>query len=230
MPHHETAAHARLKALAQDWARANGYALAAGEVRVPRSGFRADAVALDARGEERMAVFECKQSRADLRKDAHDETGVRAAAAELAARRTALEAMLVAHRPELRRGEALWPEFDTGDFSALRHRTYARVQRELRTLQRRVRAGTKFSRMTRYRCADYLYLVVEPDIFAAAEVPAGWGLLVRAGGALELRRPAERLAAAPEQRAALRRNLELAAGLRAREPRGGRDLLFAEIA
>lgn len=226
----ETPQHARLKSLALAWAQANGLALAACEVRVPRSGFRADVVALDARGEARLAVFECKQSRADLRKDAHDETHTRAAAAALRERQAALEAMLALHRPECRRGDALWPEFDTCDFSGVEHRTHARVRRELLTLQRRVREGTKFSRMTRYRCADFLWLVVEPDIFAQAEVPPHWGLLVRDGDALALRRPAARLEAAPVQREALRRNLEIAAGVRAREPRGGPELLFAESA
>lgn len=226
----ETPQHARLKSLALAWARAQGWTVAACEVRVPRSGFRADVVALDARGEGRVAVFECKQSRADLLKDAHDELHARTAVATLGARRAELEALLALHRPECRRGDALWPEFDTCDFSALEHRTYARVRRELLTAQRRVREGTKFSRMTRYRCADYLWLVVEPDIFAEAEVPSRWGVLVRAGDALVARRAAEPLDVSAGQREALRCNLEIAAGLRAREPRGGPDLLFAESA
>lgn len=204
----ETESHARLKTLALAWARANGFALAACEVRVPRSGFRADVAALESADEGRVAVFECKQSRADLLKDAHDETHTRTAVAALDGRRAALEAMLTVHRPECRTGDALWPEFDTCDFARVEHRTYARVRRELATLQRRVREGTKFSRMTRYRCADFLWLVVEPDIFAVADVPASWGLLVRADDTLVVRRPAERLEAAPAQRAALRRCLE----------------------
>lgn len=204
----ETESHARLKILTLAWARANGFAQAACEVRVPRSGFRADVAALESADAGGVAVFECKQSRPDLLKDAHDETHTRTAAVALDERRAALEAMLAVHRPECRQGDALWPEFDTCDFSRVEHRTYARVRRELVTLQRRVREGTKFSRMTRYRCADFLWLVVEPDIFAEAEVPSRWGLLVRAGDALVVRRPAERLEAAPAQRAALRRCLE----------------------
>lgn len=224
----ETEAHARLKTLALAWARANGYAQAACEVRVPRSGFRADVAALEEGGACRVAVFECKQSRADLLKDAHDESAARAAAAELDSRQAALEAMLALHRPECRCGDALWPEFDSCDFSRVEHRTYARVRRELQTLRRRVREGTKFSRMARYGCADFLWLVVEPDIYAEAEVPAGWGLLVRGGEQLVLRRAAVRQSVRPAQREDLRREVELAAGLRAREPRGGPDLLFAE--
>jgi hypothetical protein len=224
----ETESHARLKTLALQWARANGHSCAACEVRVPRSGFRADVVAFEGRHEARVAVFECKQSRADLLKDAHDEAHTRAAAAALRERQAALEAMLAVHRPECRRRDALWPELDTCDFSGLEHRTYARVRRELLTLQRRVREGTKFSRMTRYRCADFLWLVVEPDIFAEAEVPARWGLLVRNGDTLVSRRPAEQLDVSLDQRDALRRNLEIAAGLRTREPHGGPDLPFTE--
>lgn len=208
MPRGETESHARLKSLALAWAQANGFADAAREVRVPRSGFRADVVARETAGEGRVAVFECKQSRADLLKDAHDELHTRAAAATLGERRAVLEAMLAVHRPECRLGDSLWPEFDACDFSRVEHRTYARVRRELATLQRRVREGTKFSRMTRYRCADFLWLVVEPDIFAEAEVPPRWGLLVRAGDALVTRREAERLEATPAQRAALSGCLE----------------------
>jgi hypothetical protein len=207
----ETERHARLKELALAWARTAGFALAAAEVRVPRSGFRADVAA--ARADGTTAVFECKQSRADWRKDAHDEAAVLAELAAAGARRKNLEDLLAVHRPDLRRGEALWPEFDDWDFSALEHAGHHRLLRRLETLRRRRREGTKFSRMARYRCADELYLVLEDDIFARAELPAGWGLLVRAAAGLELRRPAGRLEVAPRQREALRASLRRAAGL-----------------
>jgi hypothetical protein len=43
-----------------------------------------------------------------------------------------------------------------------------------------------------WRTADLFYLVSEPDIFAPAEIPAGWGLLVRRGDRLQLeRRPVQ---------------------------------------
>lgn len=208
----ETEAHLRLKQLALEWARTQGFTTVAPEVRVPRSGFRADVVAASA---EEVACLECKQARADLRKDAHAEAETRARLTELVARRAKLEALLAVHHPELRRGEALWPEFDRWDFSALEHRTYRRVVAEIATLQRRVLGGTKFSRMVRYRCADRLWLVVEDGLFAPAEIPAGWGLLVRRGEALEPVRPAPALGPAPEQRAALRANLAAALAWRA---------------
>lgn len=204
----ETEDHRRLKRLALAWAQAQGFALAAPEVRVPRSGYRADVAAYapgpggDGVAAGRTAVFECKQARADLLKDAHAEEATRARLAELRERRRGLEAMLQTHRPDLRRGGGLWPEFDAWDFSGLEHATYRAVLEEIDTLERRVRGGTKFSKLFRYRSADFLYLVVEENIFAEAEVPAGWGLLVRRGAeeALTLARPPGELGAAAEQR------------------------------
>jgi hypothetical protein len=149
-----------------------------------------------------------------LLKDAHAEAATRSRLAELVERRRMLEEMLAVHRPDLRRGEALWPEYDAWDFSALEHRAYRGLLAELETLQRRVLRGTKFSKMFRYRCADFLYLVVEDGIFAEAEIPAGWGLLVRrvteSGEELRLARSPAILDAAPQQRTALLEMIALA--------------------
>ncbi len=221
MPSSETEKHTRLKSLALAWAQANGFPIAGCEVRVPKSGYRADVAACGrggAAGGGRTAVFECKQSRADLLKDAHAEEATRARLAELAARRRGLEEMLAVHRPDLRRGEALWAEYDAWDFSGLEHRAYHGVLDELETVQRRVLRGTKFSKMFRYRCADFLYLVVEENIFAEAEIPAGWGLLVRGsrseseggGDTLRLARTPAALEAGAGQRAALLEMIALA--------------------
>lgn len=210
----ETENHLRLKALALVWAQTNGFAIAATEVRVPKSGYRADVAACGrggAGGAGRTAVFECKQSRADLLKDAHAEEATRVRLAELAARRRGLEELLAVHRPDLRRGEALWPEYDAWDFSGLEHRAYRGVLDELETVQRRVLRGTKFAKMFRYRCADFLYLVVEENIFAEAEIPAGWGLLVRTGDDLRLARAPADLAAVTAQRLALLESIAAAA-------------------
>jgi hypothetical protein len=210
MPASETLRHVRLKTLTLGWAQANGFAIAGREVRVPRSGYRADVAAIGRGPDARAAVFECKQARADLLKDAHAEEATRRQLAALAGRRRALEEMLAVHRPDLRRGEALWPEYDAWDFSGLDHRAYRGVLDEMETLQRRVLRGTKFSRMHRHRCADFLYLVVEDDIFAEAEIPAGWGLLIRAGEGLRLARPPAALDADPIQRRALLEAIALA--------------------
>jgi hypothetical protein len=156
-------------------------------------------------------VFECKQARADLLKDAHAEVKTRARLEELVARRTKLEELLATHRPDLRRGETLFPEFDSWDFSGLEHQAYRAVLKELAAVQEHMLRGTKFARMFRYQCADFLYLVVEDGIFAEGEIPAGWGLLRREGDGLELARPPVALEAVPEQRLALLESIGIAA-------------------
>lgn len=199
----ETERHRRLKALALQWAQMRGFPIAATEVRVPRSGYRAD-VAACARGPDGLtALFECKQSRADLLRDAHQLEATRARLAELAERRVRLEALLSVHRPDLRRSESLFPEYDAWDFSSIEHRPYRELLAELASLQARVRGGTKFSRMFKYCCADLLYLVVEDDLHAPAEAPAGWGVLVRTGDELSLVKPPVTLACDPGQRRAI---------------------------
>lgn len=203
MPAGESASHVRLKSLALAWAQANGFAICGVEVRVPRSGYRADVAAIGRGASARTALFECKQSRSDLLKDAHAEAATRARLAELTERCRTLEELLAVHRPDLRRGETLWPEYDTWDFSLLEHRAHRAVLAELETMQRRVLRGTKFSKLFRYRCADFLYLVVEDGIFAEAEIPSGWGLLVRSADAVRLARAPVPLDATAEQRAAL---------------------------
>ncbi len=199
----ETDAHRELKRLALLWARDQGWEIAAAEVRVPKSGYRADAAAIGRGPMAKCAVFECKQARADLLKDAHDDAKTRRQLAALLKRRAKLEGLLATHRPDLRRGESLFPEYDAWDFSGLEHKAYHDLLAEIATVQGRVLAGTKFSKMLRYRSADFLYLVVEDDIFAETEIPAGWGLLVRVEEALELRRAPAALDAGDVQRRAL---------------------------
>lgn len=222
MATNETEMHRQLKQLALEWARANAFTIAAAEVRVPQSGYRADVAAYaPGRGGRpvRTAIFECKQARADLLKDAHAEEATRTKFAELIERRRKLEELFAMHRPDLRRGEALWPEFDSWDFSGLEHGTYRTVLSELRALQTRRLKGTKFSKMFRYRCADLLYLVVEENIFAEAEIPAGWGLLVRHGEALARERAPAALESTAPQRLALLENIALSAtGGASRQP------------
>ena len=199
----ETSAHRELKQLAGQWAREQGFVITAPEVRVPKSGYRADVAAI-ARGKKgKCAVFECKQARADLLKDAHDDLATKRELAGLLRRRTKLEKLLGTHRPDLRRGESLFAEYDAWDFSELEHRGYRNLLAEIATLQTRVIKGTKFSKMLGYQSADFLYLVVEDDIYAEAEIPAGWGLLVRRGEQLDLKRKPAALDAGETQRRAL---------------------------
>ncbi|MGH7943718.1 MAG: hypothetical protein ACREF9_01710, partial [Opitutaceae bacterium] len=133
MPAAESENHCRLKTLALAWAQANGFPICGLEVRVPRSGYRADVAASGRGAAARTAVFECKQSRADLLKDGHGEAVTRMRLDELTQRRRTLEELLAVHRPDLRRGESLWPEYDAWDFSSLEHCAYRGLLDELST-------------------------------------------------------------------------------------------------
>ena len=201
----ETQAHLELKRLAFTWARDHGLTLAGCEVRVPRSGYRADVAAMSREplGEHaRVALFECKQCRADLVRDCADEPLVRTRSAEVAARVRELRALIAVHRPDLRRGESLFAEYDDYDLSGLRHDTLEALERELGFLQSKLANGIKFARLSRYQAADHLYLVTEPMIVEAGEVPLGWGWLEREGEQLVLRQPPERHRLAVELRVA----------------------------
>lgn len=206
----ETSAHRRLKALALDWARAEGWRIGAAEVRVPKSGYRADVAAMGRGAQTTCAVFECKQARADLLKDSHDDAATRRKLSAALRRRAKLEKLLGVHRPDLRRGDSLFAEFDAWDFGALEHNGYHRLLTEIAQLQGRLVDGTKFAKMLRYQSADFLYLVVEDDIYADAEIPAGWGLLVRRDDALHLQRKPARLQPSSDQRRALLESIAVA--------------------
>jgi len=185
----ESTAHRLLKQLALAWARQRRLLLAAAEVRLPRAGYRADVAAATPRAlteTARTAVFECKAARADFLCDSAPEADAGARIEALAARLAGLRELIAGHRPDLRRGEELFAEFDAYDLRGLRHETHDRLAAELRIEQRKLREGTKFARMMRWRSASLLYLVTEPGVCRPHEVPEGWGLLVRAEETLEL--------------------------------------------
>lgn len=199
----ETEGHKNLKRLAFEWARAAGLPLAACEVRVPQSGYRADVAGLSrnpAAPDARVALFECKQCRADFLRDQVDEPQARAEALALAERVAALRALLAVHRPDLRRGESLFAEFDSYDFGGLRHETLHGLEEELDALQRKLVTSVKFARLHKYHAADFLYLVTEPGLLERREVPNGWGWLVREGEALVVMVPPLRHAVTVERR------------------------------
>lgn len=215
----ESAAHRELKRLALGWASARRLVLAAEEVRLPRANYRADVAAATPRvlaANALTAVFECKASRADFLRDSAPETGAEEHVACLGARLAALREMIGVHRPDLRRGEELFPEFDAVDLRGLRHATHERLERELRIARHKLAEGTKFARLARWRAASLLYLVAEEGLFAPAELPDGWGLLVRCGGALQLAvRPCLR-DTTPAERVALVERIAATAGRRRR--------------
>jgi hypothetical protein len=188
----ETEEHKNLKRLAFEWALSSGLSLAGCEVRVPRSPYRADVAAMSRRPtapNSSVALFECKQCRSDFLKDCADEPATRAEAAGLAARLRSLTELIAVHRPDLRRGESLFAEYDSYDLAGLRHDEFHRLENELEVLQRKLVNSVKFSRLHKYQAADLLYLVTENGIIRAHEIPVGWGWLVRDGGGLMLSRP-----------------------------------------
>jgi hypothetical protein len=201
----ETQAHRELKRLAFEWARTNALPLAGCEVRVPKSPYRADVAAVSRHPlnpDGVVALFECKQARADFLRDQADESGVRRVAEAHNERIMNLRRLVAVHRPDLRRGESLFAEFDSYDLRDLRHDTLHGLEREWEILQRKIISCVKFARLRRYQAADYLYLVTEATIMAEHEVPNGWGWLVRNGETLELRLPPLRHTTTPALRLA----------------------------
>jgi len=184
----ETARHARLKRLALVWAQAQGFSVCGIEVSLPRCRYRADMAAY--RGQRReigaTAIFECKQALCDLRRDNCDSELSRRQLEMICKRRQILETHLRAHYPSLRNSDSLFPEFDLQSFTAIGHRGYARISRQLGTLQNRLYDCTKFEKLIRYRCANLFFLVVPEEIFRDREIPVGWGALVESNGALTL--------------------------------------------
>ena len=186
----ESAAHNELKRAAFLWAQGQGYAACAMEVRLPQSRYRADVAAYRPAkiGFGSTAIFECKQSLVDLRRDNCDAAATRERLARLGQRRHVLEKHLRIHFPNLRISDTLFPEFDSHNFSAIEHRGYARVLRELTALQNRLYDCTKFETLIRYRCANLFYLVLPRVLFRESEVPVGWGALIESGGDIALAR------------------------------------------
>jgi hypothetical protein len=186
----ETAQHARLKQLAFVWAQEQGFSACAMEVILPKCRYRADVAAYrpSAKKIGSTAVFECKQALCDLRRDNCQSESARQRLKTICERRQLLEARLRTHYPSLHNGDSLFPEFDSANFSAIGHRGYARLVRELRRLQNRLYDCTKFEKLTRYRCANFFFIVLPEQLFRESEVPVGWGALVEAGGTLTLAR------------------------------------------
>ena len=186
----ETEGHARLKRLAFLWAQAHGYSACAMEVSLPRCRYRADVAAYRPKPKTigSTVTFECKQALCDLRRDNCQSDAARQRLETICERRQLLETRLHEHYPSLRNGDSLFPEFDLPDFTVIGHRGYARLLRELRTVQNRLYDCTKFDKLIRYRCANLFFLVLPEQLFRDPEVPVGWGALVESNGALTLRR------------------------------------------
>jgi hypothetical protein len=201
----ETAQHALLKRLAFLWAQARGFSACAMEVSLPKCRYRADVAAYRSHPKQigSTAIFECKQVLCDLRRDncRTDAAGQQLEA--ICKRRLIAETRMRTHYPSLRSADSLFPEFDSQSFVAIGHRGYARLLRELRALQNRLYDCTKFDKLIRYRCANLFFLVLPEELFRDPEIPAGWGALVEAKGALILARKPVWHEAAEENRVRL---------------------------
>lgn len=186
----ESAAHRRLKRLALLWAQADGYSACALEVSMPRCRYRADVAAYRPARKKigSTAIFECKHALSDLRRNNCRSQAARERLDVIGKRRQILEKYLRMHFPGLRVADSLFPEFDSHDFAIIGHRGYARVLRELKSLQNRLCGCTKFDKLIRYRCANLFFLVLPNELFRDSEIPVGWGALVESDGALTLMR------------------------------------------
>jgi hypothetical protein len=186
--HGETVAHARLKRLALLWAQAHNYSACAFEVTLPRCRYRADLAAYrpTSNGLGSTAIFECKQALVDLRRDNCRTTATRQRLEKVQRRRQILERHLRIHYPNLRIADSLFSEFESHDFTAIKHRGYGRVLRELAALQNRLFDCTKFETLMRYGCANLFFLVLPNELFRTSEIPAGWGVLLESNGELVL--------------------------------------------
>ncbi len=191
----ESPAHRALKRLALFWAQKEGYRACGFEVMPPRCRFRADLAACRPAPAKRAgdapvigatAIFECKQARSDFLMDSRSAAVTRQKLLALQARRETLERLLALHYPSLRCGDSLFPDFDSPDLSRLEHANYRGVLTRMARLQNRLYRHVKFETMSRYRCANLFYLVVEPGLLSPSEVPVGWGLLERVDTTLQL--------------------------------------------
>jgi hypothetical protein len=187
----ETRRHAALKEAAFLWAQQQGMRAAGVEIGVPHCPYRADVAACEIGRDEaagavvRSAVFECKQSRADLANDNRGLEETLERLEELRVRRLKLERLLAGHFPHLRNGDSLFAEYETVEIGDLKHAGYRRTVKEIRALEKRVYGGTKFERMLRWRVANVFYLVIPRSLQKLAHVPEGWGILVAEDEVLE---------------------------------------------
>ena len=204
----ETENHKKLKRLSFSWAGEQGYSCRGFEISLPHSGYRADVAAYKPASESRAvafqgrafhqaqaivgttAVFECKQSRADLLKDSCRAEKTRDRLKQLHERRMVLERLLRIHCPSAANGDSLFQEYESYNFEAAGHKGYRRVLSEISGLQNALLRKNKLEKLIRYRCANLFYLVTVDGIIAEYELPLNCGLLVMEGDSLKvIRKP-----------------------------------------
>jgi len=199
----ETAAHRELKRLALRWAQVNGFRVAAVEVSLPNhrvrmdvAAYRPDRFRVAACAGKRLvwkprigvtAIFECKASETDFKRDARSMIATLERLKQLHEKREKAEEELKIHYPSIRNGDSLFQEYETLNFERPGYERYEKIIHELRQLSTRLHGNTKFDRLTKYGAANLFYVVAESGVVARHGLPCGWGLLERAGGDLTLK-------------------------------------------
>lgn len=201
----ESQAHKELKRLALIWAQEQGYRAAAMEVPLPYR-FRLDVAAYRPgkvrtyRYDERIkkerrvwedtigqtAVFECKAFRADYQRDARSIEKTTERLKVLHKRRLRIEQELYLHYPSILNGDSLFQEYQSVDFTRPGSDRYKKTMGEIGQLTSHLHKNTKFDKLVKWGAANLFYVVAEPEALRPYELPAGWGLLVRAGENLEV--------------------------------------------
>lgn len=201
MSQSESQAHKDLKRLALLWAQAQGYRAAAAEVSLPNYRFRLDVAAYrphkvrSSRYDDRLkkervvweaaigqtAVFECKASRIDYKRDARSMQKTMERLEVLHERKARIEQELHLHYPSIFNGDSLFQEYQTVDFTRPGHERYQLTLRDIGLLTSQLLENTKFDRLVKWGAANLFYVVAEPGIVAVHELPVGWGLLIREG-------------------------------------------------
>jgi len=103
------------------------------------------------------AIFECKQALCDLRRDnCHSEATRQRLEAIWECRQT-LETCLRVHYPNSRITDSLFTEFNSHHFTATGNWGYARILRELNTLQNRLYGGTKFREIDSLPLREFVF-------------------------------------------------------------------------
>jgi hypothetical protein len=194
----ESAEHRELKRLALIWAQARGFRIAAAEVALPNYRYRLDVAACrmersrgrlavpEGAGRITTAIFECKASRQDFRRDACVLTATAARLKTLHERKARVEDELRLYYPSIRNGDSLFPEYETLNFERPGYERYVKLLGEIARLSTRLEANTKFDRLGQWGVANLRYIVAEAAALERHEVPSGWGLLVRENDSLQL--------------------------------------------
>ena len=186
--------------MALQWTQQNGFRIAATEVSLPNRGVRMDVAAYrpqrikKQKGSQLIscaaigvtAIFECKVSTPDFRRDARSSIATRERLQILHAKKLKTEDELKIFYPSIRNGDSLFQEFETLNFERRGYEQYAKVIGEIRQLSSRLHENTKFEKLSKYGSANLHYLVPDSDVLAPHELPADWGWLRPVGDSLDL--------------------------------------------